>query len=129
MPPFNLESFSSRKRVNKGVNLALPFLGNMASDGMFHVFPVRNAPSIFPSAQYLRAVRSLMPCFPANWATDIYSIIHAISLYRQVFIRYSGANILFFADNGKIKKKKYTNNSRLPSFAPSSSWPTSCDGR
>ena len=46
-----------------------------------------------------------MPYFPANWATDIYSIIHAISLYRQDFIRYSGANILFFADNGKFLAK------------------------
>ena len=50
-----------------------------------------------------------MPYFPANWATDIYSIIHAISLYRHVFIRYSGANILIFADNGKFfgKKKRF----------------------
>ena len=99
--------FANIPRNDKGeVDYSQDFFGNMVSDGMFHVFPVRNAPSIFPSAQYLRAVRSLMPYFPANWATDIYSIIHAISLYRHVFIRYSGANILIFADNGKFLAKK-----------------------
>jgi len=37
--------------VEMGRGFALRFCGNVASTGMFHVFPVRKAPSIFPVAQ------------------------------------------------------------------------------
>ena len=43
--------FSYLNRRSKGLGFVLALWGSGASEGIFHVFPVRNAPSIFPSAQ------------------------------------------------------------------------------
>lgn len=98
MPPFILLFFSSVRRASNGDTFALPFFGNVASAGMFQVFPVRKAPSIFPVAQWFLAVRSLIPYFSAYWFTDIYSMLSAsfcikthckdtiICRYRQIIV-------------------------------------------
>jgi hypothetical protein len=53
MLPFNLEDFCSLSAVSKGEIFPKEAtrLGSTASQGMFQVFPVKNAPSIFPLAQ------------------------------------------------------------------------------
>ena len=74
MPPFSFASFSSRKRFNSGEVFCFVLSGIGASAGMFHVFPVKNAPWIFPAAHQLRTVLSGSPCASAYCFTDRYSI-------------------------------------------------------
>ena len=61
MPPFSFASFSSRRRLSRGEIFCFVFSGIGASAGMFQVFPVKNAPCIFPAAHQLRTVLSGSP--------------------------------------------------------------------
>ena len=77
VPPLSFDSFSLRDLSSKGdIRFARAFFrsGSAVSEGIFHVFPVRKAPSIFPSAHQLRTVLSEILCLSANSLTERYPI-------------------------------------------------------
>lgn len=74
MPPLSFASFSSRRRFSSGETFSFVLSGAVASVGMFQVFPVKNAPGIFPTAHQLRTVLSESPFASAYCLTDKYSI-------------------------------------------------------
>lgn len=70
-----------------GETFSFVLTGAVASVGMFQVFPVKNAPGIFPTVHQLRTVLSESPFASAYCLTDKYSI--PILDYRQVFCHIS----------------------------------------
>ena len=98
MPPLMPEDFSSLSLERRGVHfctLAFIRAGIFASAGTFQVFPVRNAPSIFPEAHQFLAVLYETLYFAANSLTEIKSI-------SARNIDYPFANIRILADIGNI---------------------------